>query len=112
MILIVRLIVWISLFLPLLLLAFVWNKVRTPQITLIILTISSLLLISSSNRTAKWIVLGPDYSNRLFTTIGLNLLLAVGIGIYMVIKRRWDAGAAAIVLALAWFIVWSINSVV
>jgi hypothetical protein len=99
-------------FLPLPLLAIAWNKTRTPLIDLTFLTVSSILLVSSVNHSVKWLLLGPDYSNRLFVTIGLNLLVAAGIGIHMAIKRRWIAVIVAIILALDWMAVASINSVV
>lgn len=107
-----NLVIFILLLLPLVLVAFAWNKTKTPLIALVILTFSNLLLDSAGLRSVKWVVFGADYSRRLFITIGLNLLLAFVVGIYLVIKRRWIAAAAAIILTLDWIILGSLNTVV
>ena len=73
---------------------------------------SALLLLTGFVRSLKLTFLGDDYSDRLYTTIGVNLFVAVGLGIYLGIKRRWLGAFAALVLAYAWYAVASISSVV
>jgi hypothetical protein len=106
------LIIWTVLILPLPVLAVAWAKHRRPIMGLLILSGSAVLLISSASRTVKLAVLGPDYSNRLFITIGLNLAAAVILGFISTIRRRPIAAIAAFVLTLGWLYMWAVNSVV
>ena len=77
-----------------------------------VLTLSAALFDSVTIRSLKWTLLGSDYSHRLFTTIGVNILVAIALGIYLGIKRRWFAAIAAGILAFGWFLLGAINSVV
>jgi hypothetical protein len=104
--------VLIACFLPLPLLAIAWSRTNRRPIELSILTFSAVLVLTAFVRSLKLTFLGGDYSDRLYTTIGVNLFVAVGLGFYLGIKGRWFAVFAAIVLAFGWFVVWSINSVV
>jgi hypothetical protein len=100
------------LILPLSLLAIEWNKSRKQAIVLSILSLSAVLYGTAFVRGLKLILLGTDYSNRLFTTIIANLLIAIALGIYMKIKRRRFAAIAAVILAFGWFVLWGINTAV
>ena len=104
--------VLIACFLPLPLIAVEWSRTNRRPIELSILTLSAVLLLTAFVRNLKLTFLGGDYSDRLYTTIGANLLVALGLGFYLAIKRRWLAAFAAIVLAFGWLVVGSINSVV
>jgi hypothetical protein len=53
-------------------------------------------------RDIKWVLLGGDYTNRLYVTITLNVLLAAGRGSYLAFTRRFLAALSAIVLVFAW----------
>jgi hypothetical protein len=77
-----------------------------------ILTVSAVLLLTGFIRNLKLIFLGGDYTGRLYTTIEVNLLVAVSLALYLGIKRRWLVAVAAIALAFAWLALGSINSVV
>jgi hypothetical protein len=100
------------LILPLLLLAISWTRSNRRPIEFSILTISAVLFLSAAVRGVKMILLGSDYSNRLFTTIGVNLLVALVLGIYLGVKHRPLAALAAGILALGWFLMWAINAAV
>ena len=60
----------------------------------------------------RWIILGPDYSHRLFTTIEVNITLVTVAALYCGIKKRWLGAVASATLAFAWLWVGAINSVV
>jgi len=93
---------WMILPLPLLLIA--WYESNRKPIELFILTLSAVLLTSANVRSVNLDLLGTDYSSRLFLTIEINMLVAIVLGIYSGIMRRWIAAMAALVLAIAWFL--------
>lgn len=103
--------VWIVL--PALLFALAWRKYfqREPR-TLLVPTLSAVLLLLAVVRDLKWSLLGPDYSNRLYITIGVNMLLAVVATVYFSVRKRWIAALAALILALDWLYMGAVNSVV
>ena len=103
--------VWIAL--PVLLFGLDWRKHYQHGIrTLLLPTLSALLLLLAVARNLKVWLLGPDYSHRLYATIELNLLLAVLAGVYFVVRKRWIATLAAVILALDWLYMGAVNSVV
>lgn len=106
------LIIWILLWLPLLLLAVAWSRAKAQYVPLTLLTLSAILLLSSGVRSVKLLLLGANYSHRLYTTLELNFFLAVILGLYMAIRKRWVATVAAIFLGLAWVYLMVVNSVV
>lgn len=75
-------------------------------------TVSALLLLLAVERHLKVLLLGPDYANRLYITIWVNLLVAIVSTVYFGMKRKWIALLAALILALDWGIMGAINSVV
>lgn len=74
--------------------------------------LSVIFLLLIIQHDLRWILLGPDYSNRLYTTIEVNALLAVASVVYSGIRRGWMALAASMIAVLAWLWVGAINSVV
>jgi hypothetical protein len=105
-------IIWTLLILPLPLLAVAWAKKRTPLLALVTLSGSAILLVSSAARPVKLALLGPDYSDRLFIAIGLNIVVALAFTAYTAAKGRRIAAIAGMILTLGWFYMWAINSVV
>jgi hypothetical protein len=97
---------------PLPLLAIAWSRSDRKPMELSILTLSAILFLSALIRSLKLFLLGTDYSNRLFITIEVNMVAALVLGVYLGIKRRWIAAAAAVILALGWLHVGAINSAV
>jgi len=102
----------IALALPFLLLAVAWTQKSREKITYVLLTISAFLLLAAFAHPVKVMLLGPDYDDRLYFSIGLNILTAIAIAIYLAITRRWIAALAALILAFDWFVVAGINSTV
>ena len=70
------------------------------------------LFLSAFIRDVKLILLGNDYSQGLFTAIEVNVLVAVVLGLYLGIRRRWSASLAALLLAVGWLLMGAINSAV
>jgi hypothetical protein len=105
-------VLYATLLLPLPLLAIAWSRTNRKPIEFSILTLSAALFVSAAVRGLKLILLGNDYSTRLFTTIGINLLMALALGIYLGVKRRPFAALAGGILAVGWLVVWAINSAV
>lgn len=100
---------YLSFLAPLPLLVFAWCKTNRLPIAFSLLTLSAFLFLSAAIRNVKLVLLGGDYSNRLFATIGINILLAIILAIYVGIKRRWIATVAALILALGWLAMGAIN---
>jgi hypothetical protein len=98
--------------LPLPLLLIAWSRRSRNPIELSVLTLSDFLLNVAAIRPVKLALLGPDYSDRLYTTIEVNLIIAIALGIILGIKRRWIATAAALILGFAWLLVGAVNSAV
>lgn len=93
-------------------LAIAWNRSNRKPMEFSMLTLSATLLWSSSIHSVKLVLLGDDYSHRLFTTIEVNILVAIVLGLYLGIQRRWIAATAAVMLAVGWLFVGAINSTV
>lgn len=102
--------VWLAL--PLVLLYMAWRKNTREKITFVLLIVSAVALLSATSRGVKLALLGEDYTNRLYVTIGLNILLSVASGVYLVITRRFIAALAGVMLVLGWFYMGVLNSVV
>jgi hypothetical protein len=63
--------------------------------------------------TMKSTLLGPDYSDRLYITAAAHAFFALGLAIYLLVKRRNGAGAAAgCLLFSSWMYVWFMNGIV
>ncbi len=58
------------------------------MIEFFILTLSAVLFLSAAVRSLKLPLLGTDYGNRLFRTIGVNLLIVIVLELHLGIKRR------------------------
>lgn len=85
---------------------------RFVKIAFTLLALSGTLYLLSINPKLRWILLGPDYSDRLYGAIEVNLVLAVIVLIYLGIRKRWLTASVAGILALAWFWLGAVNSVV
>ena len=103
----------LGLLLPLVLIGIAWRRYdKSARTTLIVPALSVIFLLLIIQHDLRWILLGPDYSNRLYTTIELNALLAGASAVYSGVKRGWMALAASVIAALSWLWVGAINSVV
>jgi hypothetical protein len=103
----------LGLLVPFVLIGIAWRRYdKSARTTLIVPALSVIFLLLVIQHNLRWILLGPDYSNRLYLTIEANVLLAAASGIYSGIKRGWMAVAASVIVALAWLWIGAINSVV
>ena len=104
--------IYASLLLPFVLLFVAWRRNKREKATFVLLLVSGILLLSATMRDIRWVLLGADYTNRLYVTIGLNMLLAAVCGLYLAFTRRFLAALSAIVLVFGWFYMGVVNSVV
>jgi hypothetical protein len=104
--------IYASLLLPIVLLFVAWRRNKREKATFVLLLVSGILLLSATMRDIKWVLLGADYTNRLYVTIGLNMLLASVCGLYLAFTRRFLAALSAIVLVFGWLYMGVVNSVV
>src|ERR1700684_2473928 len=88
---------------PVILLGIAWRR-YDPRMkpTLIVPTLSALPLLLAIQRDLRWILLGPDYSLRLYTTIEVNVALVIVAAIYSGIIKGWIVAVATSMLGLAW----------
>jgi hypothetical protein len=97
---------------PLLLMVIAWTRPDRLRVSFTALTLSALLILLATIRPAKWTLLGPDYSHRLYAEIETNLLVAVLLAVYLAIRHRWIAATAGLALTFTWLYVGVVNSVV
>jgi hypothetical protein len=102
-----------SIVLPAILFVLAWRRdYPNPIRTLLAPTLSALLLLSAVVHDFKAWFIGSDYSHRLYMTIELNVFLAIIAAIYFVVRKRWLAGLAALIVAADWMYMAVINSAV
>ena len=97
---------------PATLLVHTWRQNRRVTAPVIIPAIAISALALAMVPDMRWLVLGTDYSRRLFMTIGVFALLTLINAIYAATRRAWTVAIASAVISLAWFFVGVINSVV
>ena len=101
-----------SFMLPLPLLVLAWIRSDRQPIIYSTVAVSALVFLGASLRPLKSIILGGDYSHRLYTTIYINLLLCVALSLLLAFRRRWIAAVATAILGLGWLLAGAINSAV
>ncbi len=104
--------IYASLLLPIVLLSVAWRRNKRERATFVLLLVSGILLLSATVRDIRWVLLGGDYTNRLYVTIGVNMLISALCGFYLAFTRRFLAALSAIVLAFGWLYLGVVNSVV
>ena len=105
-------VVYTVLLLPLVLLSVAWRRNKREKATFVLLVVSGILLLAATVRDIKLVLVGGDYTNRLYVTIGLNMLLATVCGLYLAFTRRFLAALSAILLVFGWLYMGVVNSVV
>ena len=104
-------VIYSSLALPLLLFGLTWRRGHShASKTLIVPTLSAALLLVAVMRDVRVALLGADYSDRLYTIIEINALIALAAAIYFSVTRRWIAGLASLMLAAGWLYMGVVNS--
>lgn len=97
---------------PTILLVLAWRRDR-PVAGLFIVPVTAVVVLALSlNHEMRWALMGEDYTRRLFVTIGIFTVLALINSIYAAIRRAWKVALASAVIAMAWFFVGVVNSVV
>jgi hypothetical protein len=104
--------IYLWLLVPPILLAVAWRRNKRERLTIALLFFSGVVLLSATVRDVKWVLLGGDYTNRLYVTIGLNMLLSILGGLYLAVTRRFLAALAGMMLGLGWLYMGAVNSVV
>ncbi len=89
-----------------------WRKDSGEKITFVLLAVSAVVLLSATSRGIKLILLGEDYTNRVYVTIGVNMLLSVACGLYLATTRRFIAATAGLMLLLGWLYMGVVNSLI
>jgi hypothetical protein len=79
---------------------------------MIIPLVAVVVLALSMNHDVRWVLIGADYTRRLFITISVFVVLTFINGIFATIRRAWTVGAASALLFLAWLFVGVVNSAV
>jgi hypothetical protein len=103
----------LGLALPIVLLASAWRRYEHRIATaLLIPTVSVIFLIFAIPPHWRAVLVGPDYSQRLYTTIVANVVLVIAAAIYSGTKKKWSVALASLVIAFGWLWVGAINSVV
>jgi uncharacterized membrane protein (UPF0136 family) len=105
--------IYVCIFLPVLVFGVAWRgRYQQASKTLAFPTLSAVLLAAAAVRSLKVSLLGSDHSDRLYITIGANMLLAVAAAIYFCGTKKWIPALAALILALDWLYLGIVNSVV
>jgi hypothetical protein len=79
---------------------------------LVVPILSLLLLALAIQRDLRWMLLGPNYSRRLYLTIETVMLSTAVAGVYSLVRRQCTIALASVILALSWLWVGAVNSVV
>lgn len=102
----------IGLALPAVLLFLAWRRRRTVLPVAIVPLIAIAVLAMAMNHDVRWILLGADYTRRLYVTIGVFIVLTLVNAVYSVFQRVWSVAAASALICAAWIFVGVVNSVV
>jgi hypothetical protein len=108
-----------ALFSPALVLMFLWRKLRLFQRSKYGIAIAGLASVSYGYLLAalmyKSVLLGPDYSARLFLTVEVNTAATLALSVMAVVRRspvRTLLTCSTLMISFAWFFVWAINTTV
>lgn len=102
----------VGLALPAILLLLAWRRLATVSGLMIIPLIAILVLALSLNHDIRWVLIGADYTRRLYVTILVFAALTLINTVFAAFRRAWAIAVASAVLSLAWFFVGAVNSVV
>ena len=100
----------VGLVLPVLLLAFAWLRHRVALSVLIVPFIAAVVLALAMNHEVRWVLLGADYTRRLFVTIGILIVLTLVNAVYAAVRSVWSVTLASVLICAAWFFVGVVNS--
>lgn len=64
------------------------------------------------NHDIRWVLIGADYTRRLYVTIFIFMALTLINAIIATFRKAWSIAVASMVISFAWFFVGVVNSVV
>lgn len=102
----------LGLALPTFLLVFAWRRQSATTRVLIVPLVAISVLALAMDHDVRWILLGPDYTQRLFVTIGTFTVSCLLNAIYAAIRRTWSVAAASALICAAWLFVAVVNAAV
>ena len=102
----------VGLALPAVLLLFAWRRRAARNSLMMIPLFAILFLALSMNHGLRWVLIGEDYSRRLFVSIFVFTALTLVNAIIAAVRKSWSIALASAVLSLAWLFVGVVNSVV
>ena len=97
---------------PATLLLLVWRRRARFSGLMTIPLIAILVLTLSMNHDLRWVLIGADYTRRLYVTIIALAALTLINAAFAAFRRAWAIAVASAVLSLAWFFVGVVNSAV
>ena len=100
----------VGLALPVFLLVLAWRRHSAAISVLIVPVIAVAILAFAMDHDIRWVLLGADYTRRLFATIGIFVVLTLVNAVYAAIRRAWSVAAASALICAAWFFVGVVNS--
>jgi hypothetical protein len=110
---------FVSLFGPVLLLAFLWRRLSSQESDVTAVATAALVSISYGYLLGALLfrsaLLGGDYSERLFATVETNTALSLCLFILAVVRKstcRPLLAGSALVVSVAWFLIWAVNAAV
>ena len=98
--------------LPTILLLVAWRRSGAISRLMITPLLAIFILAVSMNHDVRWILIGADYTRRLYFTILTFTVLALLNAIVAATRRAWMVTTASAVISLAWFFVGIVNSAV
>jgi len=102
----------VGLVLPVFLLVLAWRRHGAAISVLIVPFIAVAVLSFAMDHDVRWVLLGADYTRRLFVTIELFVALTFVNAVYAAIRRAWSVAAASVLICAGWFFVGVVNSAV
>jgi hypothetical protein len=89
-----------------------WRRHRGVLPVAIVPLIAIAVLAMAMNHNVRWILLGEDYTRRLYVTIGVFVVLTLVNAVYSAFHKVWSVAAASALVCAAWFFVGVVNSAV
>ena len=97
---------------PAILLLIAWLHNRKTISSLIIPMVAVAALALSLSPEVRAVLVGADYTRRLFVTIGVFAFLTAACAIYAMFRKLWIVAVASALVALGWMFMGVVNSVV
>ncbi|UWZ85339.1 hypothetical protein [Occallatibacter riparius] len=97
---------------PAILLLLAWRRGAAVNALTLIPLIATIVLALSMNHNVRCVLIGADYTRRLYATILAFAALTLTNAAFATIRKSWAVAVASGLLSLAWLFVGVVNSVV